>query len=1063
MITARNLTAGAEVSGTADSTGGLSLSLPAGIADAAEVTVTEPSGKTVTFSAPFRNPGGTTVIGAEGGTVTGPGGIRAAVPAGAVPDGTFIRLDSFSETDLNRPVPDIITFLGGIEIITDAVAEKEMKLSVPLSSDSDLTPESQILVFEEIEVFGEPQFSLNNIARAKNGRIETASPPFPGARARGRFWMGAPEVPMEFFMANISMRFFMGSASPAYFFLSAPFTMQLELAAYANEATVSPIFVVPKDQAFILSMYSSDGDEIATRDYGTLNTAGGIRNLVFPAPGDEGPVGILSSYPPDKAENAGIGTEITVVFDRQVSPGRFELLDDRNMPVSTETEEFESEGTVRGFIFKPVRRLKYNTEYTVRLEGVSNLFDAGRVLSPEVWHFRTSDPKTLGSFSVDNPSHISVLDGTRVAVADGKTGAEDRNRHGVVLADVSDPKAPKKLAEYVIAGNTLGVRAAGKISLPDFGLSGPAVIAVSGGLDSFSEVAVLKVGNSTLERIGSVLLGADAASLNNGFVPMGVPPYSGIPVRAALYQNDNVYVAAMGIGIQAVRISDGIRRLTEGQENIVRGTFTFGSDCPAPVTVETAGDVVLAGDIRSLRWLEPGLTEIFHMNIPARDIHAVPDFPVTPDEHRDLAFVLGQNRILYIVDVADKNILSGIRFGKAFGSDFPKSVRVSPYDRLAYIGTFRDVYIADVSKPAEEIADWDADVYFDEDRDGKDDRILGKVSGLPGAGSVDINRRTGYVADSGGSRVHTFLIHEPVTIISPAEVFRDRIFDFTVSVYPPEETSGKTFSIELSQGELTENLKTRENVQMYDFGYTDNEGTVMTGVTGYTFQPEDNGSKCFKAVVNKAPQKVRIRVTEVTDSEDEPLTGETGEINVLSYIRQYATPQQHDYNQYDDEFIEAAEDWGNFYQHAVDPDLLKAMGMTESNLGLLSDDIMQIGNPGDHTLDKLHYEPGHQEREVDIPNNSTRPLNYPRAVADIYWGTCWLYHKAQIISENSSPEPPYVPDGWCDWDTAVERFNGGGTMGYLDRVHRAYLGGVHPTTEDIYLWPILTNKEARRD
>ncbi len=787
LVTVINVTAGTRTGVIADSDGSFSVSAGAEAADDLEMELRDSSGNVTMYDpGPFRDPDGTTVIGSEGGVVEGPGGIRAAVPAGAVPDGTVIKIGNFSEAALNRPVPDIITFLGGIELIMDVVAGEELRLSIPLPPDSGLTPESQILVFKEIEVFGEPHFSLNNIARVRGDRIETASPPFPGARTRGRFWMGAPEVPTELFILQVSAGLLLAADAGVYAPIFLLYSTVWHLAAIENEATVSPIFVVPKDQPFTLSIHSSEGDEIATRDYGPLNTTGGIRNVGFSAPGDEGPVGILSTHPPDGAGDVGIGTEITVTFDRQITlnctgeykndeTGGIGLSDENSNIVRGVSEEFQDRnGMVAGLTFRPDRRLRYNTTYSVRFESVCNRFDHDE--EPDIpWTFKTFSPSVLGSFEADQPSHISVLDDRRIAVADGRIGAGNRNSHGVILADVGDPENPRKLAECAIAGNTLGVRSVRKVSLPDLGLDGPAVLAASGGLDSFSELAMLRVGDdNTLERVGSVLLGVDTASLRNGFVPFGVPPHSGIPRQAALYQNDNVYVATMGIGIQAVRVSDGIRRL-QGGDNMVGGTFTFGSgsDSPVPVTVETAGDVMLAGDLRSLRWLEPDLTEIFHMDIPARDIHAVRGFPVTPDENRDLAFVLGQDRILYIVDVADRNILSGIRFGKAFGSDFPKSLRISPYDLLAYISTAGDVHIADISRPAEEIADWDADVYFDEDGDGRDDRILGKVSGLPGAGSLDIGEKFGYVGDAVNGKVHTFVLRNLIYLSADSDSVTD--------------------------------------------------------------------------------------------------------------------------------------------------------------------------------------------------------------------------------------------------------------------------------------------------
>ncbi len=189
----------------------------------------------------------------------------------------------------------------------------------------------------------------------------------------------------------------------------------------------------------------------------------------------------------------------------------------------------------------------------------------------------------------------------------------------------------------------------------------------------------------------------------------------------------------------------------------------------------------------------------------------------------------------------------------------------------------------------------------------------------------------------------SFVFQPYLKLDSLESVRRDEVFDFTVRVHPPEFAAGRTFDIRLSQGELMQDLQTRENIQMYDFGYTNDGGNIVPEIWDYTFRPEDNGVRTFLTVVNTA-QCVRIQVT---DSEDESLTGESGEISVLPYVRKYATPSQYrDYNQYDAEFVTAADYWGEFYQHPVDPDLLKAVGIVESDLGNSSDDIMAMGGDG---------------------------------------------------------------------------------------------------------------------
>jgi hypothetical protein len=142
------------------------------------------------------------------------------------------------------------------------------------------------------------------------------------------------------------------------------------------------------------------------------------------------------------------------------------------------------------------------------------------------------------------------------------------------------------------------------------------------------------------------------------------------------------------------------------------------------------------------------------------------------------------------------------------------------------------------------------------------------------------------------------------------------------------------------------------------------------------------------------------------------------------------------------------------------------LGRNPQNQGSRPNDIMTIGHPDDHVLDCLQFVSGYQEKEVVPQGNTVRDLNYPQAAASpagtaILWGTCWLYHKAQRVSNNPSPPPSLIPGPWRSWDDATTRYNGGGVNNYLERVTRAFKEGRHPTDQTT-LWPELTNGRARK-
>lgn len=321
-------------------------------------------------------------------------------------------------------------------------------------------------------------------------------------------------------------------------------------------------------------------------------------------------------------------------------------------------------------------------------------------------------------------------------------------------------------------------------------------------------------------------------------------------------------------------------------------------------------------------------------------------------------------------------------------------------------------------------------------------------------------------------------------------MLRDEIVDIRIKV-PPIGNADWTVDLSVEPEAMrTQSLPNRGNVQMYDFGQIETNGTVTPDKTQFVLHASAGGERIIRAIFNKeGKMKVKMK------SPDGKIDFTSPEFTILKRIRKYAnlpSSQNHDLNQHDQAFIDAAAHWGGVYQHPVDDvERLKAMGMAESELGLTdATDIMTVGNPGDHVLDTFRnvspYDrfPGVAPlgglalREVDIANNTTKMLSYPAAdetpaATAIHWGVCWLYQKASSIQNNPnpphppSPPNPYIPGPWRSWDTAVIRYGPPnaypGGLFYLDRVKRPYLEGRHPSIPTLYLWPLKSNKKARGD
>jgi len=326
------------------------------------------------------------------------------------------------------------------------------------------------------------------------------------------------------------------------------------------------------------------------------------------------------------------------------------------------------------------------------------------------------------------------------------------------------------------------------------------------------------------------------------------------------------------------------------------------------------------------------------------------------------------------------------------------------------------------------------------------------------------------------------------TTVSPGNdtLLRDEIADLRIKI-PPLGTADWKLKIDLEPTDMkTQTLGTRGSVQMYDFGKVENgnvtpltikgNGSTRAGPYDITLLASKGGEETFRITVNKEGKfKIRIK------TDDNKIDVTSQEFTVTKRIRKYGkdtATATYDFNKHDKHFENAAASWGAFYQHPVDEvERLKAIAMTESELGRnptapidRPNDIMSVGNPGDNVLDKLRYVSGHREHEVDPANNAVRWLNYPNANCTssrdaIFWGTCWLYHKAQTILNNANPPPELIPGKWKSWDYATQAYNGvgegAGDLHYFERFKRAFSEGLHPD-DNVTIWPLLTNGRARK-
>ena len=342
-------------------------------------------------------------------------------------------------------------------------------------------------------------------------------------------------------------------------------------------------------------------------------------------------------------------------------------------------------------------------------------------------------------------------------------------------------------------------------------------------------------------------------------------------------------------------------------------------------------------------------------------------------------------------------------------------------------------------------------------------------------------------------------------------LLRDEIVDLRIKVPP---TNGQNREIELDvapAGMRSQTLGTRGDTLMFDFGTIGADGTTITPLTadgtghsnagpykvtllGNAAGPTQNppGEITLRAVFNKVADdpdaaEGKLKITIKGDGLPEV---QSQELTIKNRIRKYARVPENgnvDYDKHDESFESAAKTWGTFYNNPVNPDVLKAIGFQETQLGYQSNehiDIMTVGNTDDNILDYFHRTAPYNTMKEAIPDPNgmngftIRWLHYADANKDsvgqaIYWGTCWLYQKAQKGRHVSEPNnPPFGTKfaGWNSWETAV-RFYGPNTS-YQGVIEGPWKRGRHDSTTTrtgsiaidppIYIWPILSNHKARK-
>ncbi|MEQ1871797.1 MAG: Ig-like domain-containing protein, partial [Vicinamibacterales bacterium] len=245
--------------------GSFSATFAVGIGDKLQVSITDPSGNRTVVSLPAftrTNPDGSlsTVVGAEGGRINGPGGTAVDVPADALPDGTIVTIETITEaefpTQLTEAQKEFFGFAGGIRLDFGGITPSHyVNVSIPPTGGE--TRDDRWIVGQVISVDGQQVLNVVDTARIIDGRITTSSPPCPGVQAAaaygfikstkrsvgvnyGRF--SASADPFQGLMARMSQPMFGGAGLLAlpYVLFATPTPVDVCIPILSGRVTVQP-------------------------------------------------------------------------------------------------------------------------------------------------------------------------------------------------------------------------------------------------------------------------------------------------------------------------------------------------------------------------------------------------------------------------------------------------------------------------------------------------------------------------------------------------------------------------------------------------------------------------------------------------------------------------------------------------------------------------------------------------------------------------------------------------------------------------------------------------------
>lgn len=616
LVLVRNLRTGATTTLSPNANGGFSGTIAALRTDRIEITITDAAGNKTTLPLPaFRNADGSVVVGAAGAHLEADGGVAVIVPAGALPDGTIVRIAAVSAEQLPVPAPTDYPFVGGVRIDLGGVVPLS-ELKVAVSAPPNATAADQVVVARAIPFLNGLAWTVEERARFADGKYTTASWPFVGVVNEGTYAFLQPPGACT---SYVSVR---------YHFVTPVFLMPVGLP-----------FVVPTSDREQTTVPARCGSELVLTVFDP-DTQAALRQVSFFSPAarddisfpldvltdDTTPVTILSINNPTDQAATTLEVRFSKALDR-ASVANFIVKDSAGAEVAGTFEFLDHASRI---VFQPLSPFRQGEQYTLIVAGVKD--QAGHPVDAQPMTFTPYGPRSISSLrqTPDLEAALekcgptgcttSALDvaviGNTMFVANGIRTAVERYRNPddpkrLLALDITDPFHPALIGWTATGTNPRALAAVRGVSLSTAAgpFNGDLLLVAGGGRVAGGEL------NSKLEVWDATACGRRPVVPNTncfenalkGFrllstpsqvaVLPGVPPDSGVPLQMTFMHQRAVlpsgggedpnrlndvllaYVLVVPIGIELVNVAQAFNMPTPNQsalgpDGVSPGDFT---------------------------------------------------------------------------------------------------------------------------------------------------------------------------------------------------------------------------------------------------------------------------------------------------------------------------------------------------------------------------------------------------------------------------------------------------------------------------------------------------------